>query len=480
MPITNPPGKSWRYRGKGPRLQLRQSPPPVSGPPLTPLHGPVQARQPLPARGRIYRNAGVLNQAGVPLGPLSGPAGVRVTQQRAGSAQASVVTPTAAAPASGPPLTPLHSPVQARYVLPSRGRISGRAGIFDQLGPALTPLRKPVAAAARPLPARGRNAGSKGVYAQLGPAYVQQRRALQARYILPPKGRTAGRAGVFAQLGPPLYPLRRPVTAAVRTLPPRGIVRAMGPLAVSFPGPPLTPLHGPVRARYVLPSRGRTAGSQGKAVSLAPQAGPPVYPLQGPVRARYSLPPRGRTYGSKGVRAQAGPPLTPLRKPVTAASRLLPQRGVCRAMGPLQFTLPVQQLTPLHGPVRAVFTPGRKGYAQGRRGVSVTVGPPVKPLSQPVRAAYRTLPPKGRTYHTPPYVAPFVPVHGPAIYPLRHPVTARPPLPPHGRVYTTPRHAAVITGTGWPYKAELSPGPRWAAVVNDPIPVPEESVGGGG
>jgi hypothetical protein len=79
------------------------------------------------------------------------------------------------------------------------------------------------------------------------------------------------------------------------------------------------------------PQGGRCRWNAGTFTFTGIQSGPPVYPLHGPVRARQPLPPRGRCARNRGTYAQAGPRVTPLRGPVTARRPGPYRNGQCTA-----------------------------------------------------------------------------------------------------------------------------------------------------
>jgi hypothetical protein len=290
---------------------------------------------------------------------------------------------TAPAAQAGPPVYPLHGPVQARLPGPQRkGRVTGvSAGVRNQAGPPVTPLEGPVTAR-RPGPfVKGHTAGRSGVYAQAGPRLTPLRGPVAAVIRpLPPRGRAQGRAGTFTSTaptsGPPVYPLHGPVRAYLPPPSRRGQVQhSAGTFAQA--GPPVTPLRGPCRATR--PSQlpgGRAQGRAGTFTFTGVLSGPPVYPLHGPVRCHPQPPPRGRCAGNRGTRSQTGPPVSPLRGPVAA------------------------------------FRPGpfRAGRCAWSRGTFAQAGPPFYPLRKPSRARIPTRPRGGRAAWNagaPVFVVPF-------------------------------------------------------------------------
>jgi hypothetical protein len=397
-----------------------------------PLSHPAGAViRPLPARGYMQSRTGILAGTGAPFYPLRQPADthVRVLPPRGYSASRPGVSqgtgtafyplrhPVSAQRAALPPrgrtaslpgqiqgtgasLTQLRRPVQARLPLPRRGVTQWRTGapVISVVQAVFYPLSRPAGAVTRPLPVRGRTAGSRGIAQGTGPAAYPLQRALQARPRLPLRGVAQGRAGVSGTVLPPAvaYPLRRPVAAAVRPLPPRGVTRSSAGVAQGT-GAPLTQLRRPSGAvTRPLPARGRTQWRSG----TAQLTGPAVTPLQRAVRARLPLqpPPRGYARGSAGVSQHTGGTPKPLPGPVRAAWRYLPPRG----------------------------------RAGGSPGAPVTQTVPFKSLARPVMSVRQDTR-RGRITITPAYVPPVVPPANRTTAPVWHsPVRARIPLPVRG------------------------------------------------
>jgi len=345
---------------------VNPGPPPTSGPPVTPLRQPVSIRRTLPARGRNYGNpGGVPIQLGGYFPPRLQPAGLRVTYLRTGEAKGSAGAPVQnpLPPTSGPALPPLRSPVQARQPLPRHGYAladipAGYAPVPVTSGPPAAPLRQP-AGIRRTLPSRGRAYGNPGAP------------------VVNPVITTGAR----------VPPLTSPVSAVRPAASLQG--RAMAVVAVfrtaapATSGPPLTPLHAPVRTQITLPPRGHAKGSAGAPVQnpLPPGAGAPFPPLRQPARTRITLPPRGTARGSQGA---------PVRNPAVPA-RLYPLRGpVCpvrppaflhgRAMAAVAIPAPrnPQPGAPFparHNPVSIRFTLPPRGWNTGNRGAAVNNPP---------------------------------------------------------------------------------------------------------
>jgi len=345
---------------------VNPGPPPTSGPPVTPLRQPVSIRRTLPARGRNYGNPGGLPiQLGGYFPPQLQPAGLRVTYLRTGEARGSRGAPVnnPAPVTSGPPLAPLRSPVQARQPLPRHGYAlavapAGYAPAPVTSGPPAAPLRQP-AGIRRTLPSRGRAYGNPG-----GP-------------VVNPVITTGAR----------VPPLTSPVSAVRPAASLQG--RAMAVVAVfrtaapATSGPPLTPLHAPVRTQITPPPRGHATGSAGAPVQnpAPPGAGAPFPPLRQPARTRITLPPRGTAHGSQGAPVQnpAVPArLYPLRGPVSAVRPPAFLHG--RAMAAVAIPAPrnPQPGAPFparHNPVSIRHTLPPRGWNTGNRGAAVNNPP---------------------------------------------------------------------------------------------------------
>ena len=437
----------------------------------------------------------------------SGPAdnsAVRLPPRGWIASRAGVVTSTAVV--SGPPVYPLQGPVgsKSRQALPSRGRASGIAGVFDyvpavfvppsapsgvrviqlrvgtaQSTPPYVPPAAPVTAAPAALPSlpgltwlrrfRHRQAVPVAppvtaptvgppvypLHGPVGPGGTSQGPTDVSGFHAPQRGRVSSNKGVFGQLGPPVYPLRGPVTSGSS---------AAGPADNSA---------------IPAPRRGRVSSSKG----IFGQLGPPVYPMRGPVtpgstsagpsdNSAVRLPPRGRISSRTGTFGQLGPPVYPMRGPVTPGStsagpadnsavRLPPRGQVRTAAGIFDGLGPT--VRQLHGPVAAVVRPlPVSGRIASRAGVFTSTAPLPAPAALPGLTWRRRFRHPQAVPAAPGVVAPIT--FGPPVYPLQHPVQARVPL--SRTLGKTAGRAGIFQGTG-PLVRQL-PGPV-AAVVR-PLP----------
>ena len=212
--------------------------PPVTGPRVYPLEGPVQAKLLLPRRG-ICRAAGFFP------GQLN--------------------------PQSGPAFRQADTPARIRIALAPRGRIaSGKGGpVENPVPPVTAPFRQTAAAVRiRPsLPLRGRVYSGKGAPVRnpgTGPVFRLPDGA-QARIPLPRRGMC--RTIKF-------YPLP--------SVPP------------PHPGPVVYPLTAPVRAPFRPPPRGRIGSNSGMVIAVIPPPHPgPVFYPRNFAKPQQPLPRRG-------------------------------------------------------------------------------------------------------------------------------------------------------------------------------------------
>ena len=140
------------------------------------------------------------------------------------------------------------------------------------------------------------------------------------------------------------------------------------------------------------------------------------------VRATYRM--AGQALASVIPQVTAAPPtpapLYPLRQPVDGYRRLhRPPQGIVRGIAGAALFVSVlgPPLTPLHSPVHAARPLPPAGKVISRTGTFSGTGPAVTPLRHPVTAALRTLPPRGKVIsragvHSP-ALAPRLPRSGP-------------------------------------------------------------------
>ena len=356
---------------------------PTSGPVFTQKTSPVQARFPLPPKGRVYSNAGA---------PVRNPS-------------------------PGPVFRQATAPVRIRVTLPPRGRIAFNKGApLANVTMGSVFIQKPFPARARiPQTApRGRiysHPGAPVRNPQPGPVFVQAVHPAQARI---PQVWSKGR--VYFNPG---APVQNPVTPA-----------------------PLYPWHGPVRIRITLSPRGRIASNPGTLPPI-PAVPAKVYPLAGPVRIHPQLPPHGRIISGRGgpvLNPPVPPPVYPLEHPVQARFPLPPRGRIAFNTGAPVHN-PPPPVYPLHGPVRAAQPlphRGRIGSNQGTPPVPPTPGPKVYPLKGPVQAR-RPLPPRGRVTIGNKGAPVRNPAPGPVFRQAVHPIRAViPQIAPRGRTNSNP------------------------------------------
>ena len=472
-----------RYEGTGPRI--------------TPPHGPVRARQPLPPHGRTYSRPGTYAQTGPPFRQMPEPhAAVTRPLPARGRSQSSIVPPAAPVPAV---FRPAPQPARARLPQPTwRGTCRAMSALVTAVVPGAAPFTPQglIAAKSRGLPPRGQVRSNRGVFSQSGPAVTPLQRPVRARQPLPRRGSTYGRAGTYGQLGPQSRPFTAPVTAKVRVLPPRGRNASL-PGTIQGAGAPLTQLRRPVQARRPFAPHGR---AQGRIQVLAPVT--PVvaafYPVATPARARIPQPSwRGACRSMAVLTTTVVPSATvtyPLTRPVAASARGFSQHGrsqgrtgtwqgtgtaftpltqpagvrvIANRTGVVQSVTSPQQLAqgafyPLNRPAAAVVRPlPQRGRTASRAGAYDQAGPQFRALNRPV-AARLPLPPRGTAqwrYGTlsAPALAAFYPLHRPATAAVR-------PLPARGR-------AAWRTGTVTaPHLATVRPLSSPVAAVIRPLP----------
>ena len=400
--------------------------PPVTGPRVYPLEGPVQAKLLLPRRG-ICRAAGFFP------GQLN--------------------------PQSGPAFRQADTPARIRIALAPRGRIaSGKGGpVENPVPPVTAPFRQTAAAVRiRPsLPLRGRVYSGKGAPVRnpgTGPVFRLPDGA-QARIPLPRRGMC--RTIKFYPLpsvppphpGPVVYPLTAPVRAPFRP-PPRGRIGSNSGMVVAVippphPGPVFYPRNF-AKPQQPLPRRGtcRTI----KFYSLIGTIEGVFVQAPKPARIRPSLPPRGRIASNPGAPVH-NPHLGPVFRPAIEAIRArqpFPRRGQCRFIRftPL-FQPPLPPVPPpfypLTSPVSIRFTLPPRGRTASSIRTPVRnseTGPVFRQATQPARIRI-TLPPrgwigsnKGGPLENP--IPPIVAVFFPKTFPVRARIPAN---APRGRVY---------------------------------------------
>jgi hypothetical protein len=125
--------------------------PPAAGPQLYPLHGPAAARPAFPfLHGRPQGHQGAYSGTGPAIPPRATP----VTARQPLPPRGRVIRQAGAYSGTGPALTPLRQPVTPARRPPTRaGRSGGSPGVFSGTGPALRPPSGPVALR-RPRPGR--------------------------------------------------------------------------------------------------------------------------------------------------------------------------------------------------------------------------------------------------------------------------------------------------------------------------------------
>ena len=392
--------------------------PPVSGPPVYPLHSPVQAKA-LPLRRALTR--------------------------------AIRFVPLASNPQPGPQFYPAVQPIAAKLPKPFlTGRIVGKAPGTPPKNPVNGPVFRQATSpvkARQPLPPRGRTSSNKGAPVSNPATGVPFRPASQPARIrpaLPPKGRISSGFGAIPAHtvnGPVFHPADSPIQARIPQNAPRGRVNGTKGAPVSNPttgpvfrqanqriaaklpfpvltgrshttlpspvrnpgsGPAVYPLHSPVRVHPNLPPRGRVTSGKGGPV-LNPPA--PVYPLESPVRARKPLPPRGRVTSGKGAPVfNPTAPIYPLQHPVRAQNPL-PPRGHASGSPGVVFTAPAgPKIYPAKGPVQARTPLPPRGRTEGNKGAPVrnpATGPVFRQAVHPVRGIIPQNAPRGRTGSNP-------------------------------------------------------------------------------
>ena len=162
-------------------------------------------------------------------------------------------------------------------------------------------------------------------------------------------------------------------------------------------------------------------------------------------------------------------PLYPLTQPVDGYRRLhRPPQGIVRGIAGAALFVSVlgPPVTPLHSPVHAARPLPPAGKVISRTGLFSGTGPAVTPLRHPVTAALRTLPPRGKVISR----AGVLSGTGPALTPLRTPVKARQPLPPrgvkHARTGTYSGTGPAVTPLHQPAQPAVRPLPRRGTVAS--------------
>jgi hypothetical protein len=247
-----------------------------AGPALRALASAVAGKlRGLPPRGRAASRAGTYAQAGPPVTPPHGPVQARRLPQRGGTADGRAGTLTSAAPQSGPPVYPLGHPVQARRLPQRGGSTSSRDGTYAGLGPPVKAPDGPVRA--QPGPQRGgRTVGRAGTYTAVvtgsGPPVYPLGHPVAARRLPAQGGRVIRRAGTYAQAGPPVKPASGPIGIWRRQPPPPARGRTASLRGVQgVTGPPVRPLGHALRAQPQKPLlTGRTASRAGIATFIPP------------------------------------------------------------------------------------------------------------------------------------------------------------------------------------------------------------------
>ena len=193
-----------------------------------------------------------------------------------------------------------------------------------------------------------------------------------------------------------------------------------------------------------------TGYAAGALITFSPphDPGPALTPPSQPPGVRVVLQLAGQALASVIPQVAVTPPtpapLYPLTQPVDGYRRLhRPPQGIVRGIAGAALFVSVlgPPLTPLHSPVHAARPLPPAGKVISRTGLFSGTGPAVTPLRHPVTAALRTLPPRGKVISR----AGAFSGTGPALTPLRTPVKARQPLPPRGVKHT---RAGLLSGTG--------------------------------
>ena len=325
-------------------------PPPVVT--AVPQRGPVQAKLPLPRRGKCRAILFVpLIQPNPQPGPVFVQAAEPVRARIPQNAPRGKINSSKGVRGVIPAVTPFFPQGLVRAKLPQypflKGRVASNPGAVKnpQPGPIFTQKTYPVKTA-RPLPPRGRVYGiSRGVLGnpQPGPVFRQAIQVLRARTPLPARGRIGSSPGAVV---PPavIIPFRSATTPArIRpSLPPRGRIsfNSGAPVRNPQPGPEFTQATSPIRARIPqVYSKGRIGSNPGTVVPPPLVAGPPFYPIRFPARARIPQnAPRGRVYSNKGApvhNPQPGPFFRQATAPVQARHPLPPRGRVSSNPGVL-------------------------------------------------------------------------------------------------------------------------------------------------
>jgi hypothetical protein len=432
------------------------------GPLRNPGTGPAFRQATQPVRARVPQNA--------PRGRMGALWGVPVT----------TVTPVT-------PFYPLTSPSGIRHGLPPRGRTgSNRGAPLHQpgTGPKFTQAAQPIRARVPQVFSKGRTSSSPGgprLNPNAGPAFRQAAAPARIQPALPLRGRAGSNPGIPVAVPPKTAPFQaRTFIRAQQPPARRGTCRAIIFLPLPSnpsPGPVFVQRTSPVQARFPLPPRGRTAGSQGGPVRNPPP-GPVFHSRTAPARITPSLPPRGRIISGTGAPAR-NPATGPVFRQRVSLPLVqpLPRRGICRAIRFLSLVtppppppVPVQAASPAR--VRVTLPPrGRISSSAGAPVRNPGAGPVFRQATQPARTRI-TLPPRGRTGSnpgTPPVsvpqagissgqpagirviylytgrasstaraVTPQNPGTGPAFRQVTQPVRARVTLPPRGRTGSNP------------------------------------------
>jgi hypothetical protein len=491
---------------------------PQSGPAFRQKTYPVQAQDPLPKRGRVYSNPGVIPAKISPVTPVIPLTVVRakLPLSRRGICRAIRFYPLGTNPQPGPVFRQATQPIRIRPSLPPRGRViigspgapvnnpviqTGPCPILDESGNVITdefgswvlsegchpPAAQPspVQAKGIGLPPRGRvysNPGAAVHNPQSGPVFTPKPYPVQAQYdVLPRRGRTYASVLVRASgitSGPPFYPKPYPVQAQ-DPLPRRGRVYGISKGAVNNPqsGPVFFPAVHPIRA--VIPqtfSKGRIESSPGAPLQN-PNPGPVFRQATSPAKAK--LPkqffPKGKNSSNPGgpVTVGGNGPVF-LQKTFPARARIpknAPRGRISFNAGtlhnPQSGPVFIQAVRPAQARIPQVFSKGRVYSNPGGPVVNPVFSPPVYPLKSPVRA-HPVPPPRGRISSNAgipvPHVAP--------VYPLQHPVAAKLPVPfLKGRVSSNPGIIQVYAGPrvyplGHPVRAQFPLPPRGRVYSN--------------
>ena len=383
--------------------------------------------------------------------PVSQPAGSRGSWLRAGSIQASLIIPVAAAVTLAP-LYPLPGPVHAKLPSPVlHGRVYQRPGAWSGTGPPVYPQQGPSLNRDRTLPPASRSGRvhhRTGTYSGTGPASLPLTRPARARTLAVfSKGRALSTPPYVAPAIPvtpaQVYPLRAPVRAKLPPPQVRGQSRGLRG-TVSGTGPAARLLQQPAGVRLAVFRTGHFQARQG---TTGPPAAPP---LSGPVQARLPAPSqRGHGGRTSGARAGQGPVIAipALRAlPVRARQPLPVVHGRAMAIAPVRYSGLGTPVPPLPGAVGVTVYAVRTGHTQSGPGLSASAGPPVTPLHQPARARVPVVFSKGRRVVTAPAYVVTVAVTPPV--PLTRPFRAQPPFPVlHGRAES---RSGTFSGLGPP------------------------------